>query len=79
MKLDQKPRWVLPATSLMYVALTPYSPPSANPCTMRAVTSKMGAAIPMLAAPGVSAMASEPRLISATDATIAFLRPKRSE
>ena len=77
-KLDQNPRCALPAISLRYVALAPYSPPTLTPCIMRAITSSAGAAMPMLAYDGVIAISSEPAHISSTDAVSALRRPCRS-
>ena len=55
-----------------------YSPPTESPCIIRAITSSTGAASPMLAKHGVTAMTSEPAAITVTDRVSADRRPCRS-
>ncbi|MNI64301.1 hypothetical protein D3C81_458900 [compost metagenome] len=63
------------AASDMYVALAPYSPPVAKPCSRRANSRMIAAQMPMLAAVGVMAMMNEQKAISVTDTVNARRRP----
>ncbi|MFO0615630.1 MAG: hypothetical protein U0414_23755 [Polyangiaceae bacterium] len=58
--------------------LAPYSPPTDNPCSIRAKHTIADAAGPMAAWLGVHAIRREPADISSTDAVSAALRPFRS-
>ena len=56
----------------------PTSPPDANPCSSRASTSSSGAARPICAKVGATAIVAVPSAISSSVRIIAFLRPARS-
>jgi hypothetical protein len=75
---EKKPRRSRVAASDMYVADVPYSPPVAKPCTSRASTRMTGAAIPMLACDGTSAITMEHSANSETLTVSAARRPRRS-
>lgn len=77
-KLEKKPRRSRVAASDMYVADVPYSPPVANPCTRRASTRTTGAATPIVACDGTSAITMEQNAISDTLTVSAARRPRRS-
>ena len=46
---EKKPRWPFSATSLMYVAVVPYSPPTDKPWNKRHTSSRKGAQAPICA------------------------------
>jgi hypothetical protein len=75
---EKKPRRSRVAASDMYVADVPYSPPVAKPCTSRARISTIGAAIPMVACDGTSAITAEHNAISDTLNVSAARLPRRS-
>lgn len=59
----------------MYVALVPYSPPVAKPCSKRAINRMIGAAMPIVATVGVIAMTNEHSAIIDTEMVNARRRP----
>ena len=75
---EKKPRRSRVAASDMYVAEVPYSPPVAKPCTSRHKMSTTGAAAPIVACPGTSAITMEHIAISDTLKVRAARRPRRS-
>ena len=77
-QLPYRPRRPWGAISIRYVVDGPTSPPRANPCTSRQTMTMMGAANPMLAYEGVSAMPIVPIVMSAMVNSMAGLRPTRS-
>ena len=75
---EKNPRRSRVAASDMYVADVPYSPPVAKPCTSRATTRMIGAAIPITACDGTTAIIKEHSAISDTLTVSAARRPYRS-
>ncbi|SKU75651.1 Uncharacterised protein [Mycobacteroides abscessus subsp. abscessus] len=73
-----RPRFWLGEYSAESNAAPLHSPPTARPCTSRSMTMAVGAAAPMVAAPGTrpTAMVASPMVISVT--TKVPLRLKRS-
>ncbi len=56
----------------------PYSPPVANPCISRAITSSAAAQFPMESRVGITATRNEQADMMVTLIINAFLRPRRS-
>lgn len=75
---EKKPRRSRVAASDMYVALVPYSPPVAKPCTRRHRTRITAAAMPIVSRPGTIAMMNEHAAISETLMVNAARLPFRS-
>ena len=74
----QKPRCSsLPCSATISTA-PPHSPPTAKPCTSRHTSSRIGAAIPMVAYVGSSPIATVAAPIRKSATTSIFLRPTLS-
>jgi hypothetical protein len=77
-QLPIHPRRPGSAPSTRKTADAMYSPPTARPWSSRSPRSRIGAARPMVAAPGRTPMKNEGNAIASTDQISACLRPKRS-